>query len=169
MSTITDLYKGSPIFLNIASTKLELLSSSFKKGYSWKQVDPRGGMLWLESSSPNFVVSWLGLVHDLDCIRSANLLGPLFSLIDEFWGQDSQMRAMAEKILALCDLRRIESKGVNSGAPLKDMGDTQYYLGQEEGCTVDLMREEVPKGRIGQLSFKEEAAGKVRVFAMVDI
>lgn len=79
------------------------------------------------------------------------------------------MRAMAEKILALCDLRRIESKGVNSGAPLKDMGDTQYYLGQWEGCTVDLMREEVPKGRIGQLSFKEEAAGKVRVFAMVDI
>lgn len=40
------------------------------------------------------------------------------------------MRAMAEKILALCDLRRIESKGVNSGAPLKDMGDTKYYLGQ---------------------------------------
>jgi len=57
MSTITAPYSGSVDFLDRASVELGLLSRSFKRAYSWKPVDPKTGLLFLESSSPNFVVS----------------------------------------------------------------------------------------------------------------
>jgi len=57
MSTITSPFTGSVDFLGKASLELGLLSRSFKKAYSWKEIDPKTGLLFLESSSPNFVVS----------------------------------------------------------------------------------------------------------------
>jgi len=57
MKTIVDPYHGSMSFLSKASFELELLSSNFKKALRWKGISPRSGILWLESSSPNFVVS----------------------------------------------------------------------------------------------------------------
>jgi len=76
------------------------------------------------------------------------------------------MEQLYNTVLYLCDLR--SSLTVHSGAPLKEaaihsMAPTEHW------DSLRLFDGSVPSGRIGQLSFKEEAAGKVRVFAMVDI
>jgi len=74
---------------------------------------------------------------------------------------------MASNICHLAELREIELGSNRSGVALKDKASTTV-----EAKLVDaIAKGSIPPiaGRVGQLSFKEEAAGKIRVFAMVDI
>lgn len=71
---------------------------------------------------------------------------------------------MAINILHLGGLRGPDSGRVHSGVDLKDSA-----VSLESIRGLNLSDPTSPVGRIGQLSFKEEAAGKIRVFAMVDV
>jgi len=78
---------------------------------------------------------------------------------------------MADNILELGKLRTFELTGNYAGKGLKEAANRSHIgtVDGSDGLAFDLLGNPLPKGRVGQLSFKEEAAGKIRVFAMVDI
>jgi hypothetical protein len=73
---------------------------------------------------------------------------------------------MIENILELGRFRNEELEGNHSAIPLKEAAE---LVSNADEKWEALTGREAPRGRLGQLSFKSEAAGKIRVFAMVDI
>jgi len=77
-------YSGDVDFLRSASVDLSHLFEKFAKVYRWKKPSSESGLLFLESSSPNFSVSWLGFSHDLQLLQAMGLSDYLFCLINSF-------------------------------------------------------------------------------------
>lgn len=144
LNTITDVFTGNKEKLDLVSKELKAiaLSSFSSKPISWNPVS----FLLLETSSPTHKVAWAGLVKDLILLYENNLHSDLMLLIGKF-GKGP----MVELSGLIMDL-------------YAKLGPDHPYLTTKMPLEKDNLN-----SSIGQLSIKEEAAGKVRVFAMVDV
>jgi hypothetical protein len=85
--------------------------------------------------------------------------------MDATRGANNRLRLMFDNIIHLAHLRTWHLGGIHSGKELKD-SVSEWIISKRHKL---LNIEPFVMGRLGQLSLKREAAGKVRVFAMVDI
>lgn len=139
LNTITDPFSGSQDALQRGLEDLKLISfknsSRFRKDILMKDY----GLLALETASPSFKSSWLGLISDVKSLTDLGLDKPLKTYLREtFQGRLEIYFSFIQECSFLNNLPKSE-----------------------------FMKSSYPS--LGQLSIKEEAAGKVRVFAMVDL
>jgi len=141
LSTITDPFVGDRDLLRKVSSELKALALNSKKMFDLKILCSNPGLLLLETASPTSKVSWLGIFTDP------------FKLYENNLGESMEMFMKELGYWKLLDIW----EGIRS---FKELVPNNYNP--------------IPKtvkhgNHVGQLSRKQEAAGKVRVFAMVDI
>lgn len=141
LNTITDAFSGDPAFLSEVSSELAVLATSFKK----RNLKELGSstLLWLETASPSSKTSWSGMVRDLLALKGHGLLPDLEFFVNNYGSYN--FKRLYKTILSVID--HWSYSEIVSISPTKD----DY------------------SGSVGQLSAKEEAAGKVRIFAIVDV
>lgn len=151
IGTITDPFTGDHSFLNEMDHWLWRNSSQllhpFRKGWDLKVRRIK----LIVKSSPSNTLSWKGLTVDLIPLLSGPLRTAVYAYLKEtgslsFWGQMTSLYKDLE--------RKLKGSFVNTGS-----------------LSLKKTLQNLPDYRltpIGQLSFKKEAAGKLRVFAMVD-
>jgi hypothetical protein len=142
LNTITDPFSGSKEGLQRVSQELEALASNSLKMFDKSILKSDPGLLMLETSSSTTKVSWLGIFTDPFLLAKAGLGQTCLDYMQELGY--SRLLTMWIKIF-------------------------KYYKVVEKTCSLKDMNALKEHGHIGQLSRKLEAAGKVRVFAMVDI
>lgn len=99
-------------------------------------------------ASPVSKVSWKGLFTSFMSIRS-----------------DSDLKAMFDRYIQLTKSEFLETVFNNLEWSLSHLPFIKRMVAAEEGFQTSVG----VKGPLGRLAFKEEAAGKLRVFAMVDV
>jgi len=98
-------------------------------------------------------------------LHHTGLSESMFHIMDATRGANNRLRSMFDNIIHLSHLRTWDLGSIHSGKGLKDsVGESIIPKGHE---LLNIFPSVM--GRLGQLSLKHEAAGKVRVFAMVDI
>jgi hypothetical protein len=142
LSTITDPFSGSLEGLQRVSQELEVLASNSLKMFDKTILKSDPGLLMLETSSSTTRVSWLGIFTDPFKLAKAGLGQVCLDYMQEMGY--SRLLDMWVKIF-------------------------KYYKLVEKTISLTDMNAFKKHNHIGQLSRKLEAAGKVRVFAMVDI
>jgi len=194
LGTIVDPFSGDPIFLDVLGRWFGMNSGQllqpFNKAWDLKVFKLR----LITKSSPSNTISWKGLVTDLAPL----LAGPLRVHVERYLRISGSSRFYQSMVQVLNDsmtwprTRRVildsHPQGGDNGFRLIS-SDGAILLGADKGVTWDearlflkqkglvlvppvksgvraLSADTVP---IGQLSFKKEAAGKLRVFAMVDV
>jgi len=142
-STITDP-------LTVSESNIQDVSDEiYTKVLSLKEIFPKvrfedKGMLWLETSSPTSNTSWVGYFNDLKY------------LIQEGINKE------VEYLMIILDQKRLlEAWKAFNGALLIPELQSVTDKTRKTSKTYDAQA-------VGQLSLKYEAAGKVRVFALVD-
>jgi len=138
LSTITDPYSGDPEFLVTAINGIKSLTLNLLSVHR-NSLKSSNRLLFSEKASPSSPTSWTGILFDA--------------------------LSMAQSV----DLRLIISKTLPSFQfYLEYLSQSLPYFYNRIGPEFrHLKAVPSPKGE-GQLSIKEEAAGKLRVFAMVD-
>jgi len=142
LSTITDPFSGSKEGLQKVSHELAAIAASSLKMFDLSILKSDPGLLLLETSSSTTSVSWLGIFTDPFKLAKAGLGQVCLDYMQELGY--SRLLAMWVKIF-------------------------KYYKLVEKTCSLSQHNALKEHGAVGQLSRKLEAAGKVRVFAMVDI
>lgn len=173
LNTITDPFLGDQKELQRVSHELAALAANSLKMFDLSILKSNPGLLLLESASPTSKVSWLGIFTDPFKLAKAGLgqicldymqeLG--YSRLLDIWVKIFKHHNLVEKLSCF-------GAGIHrnpDGSPKPGVCSNLYY------CTSDgfweYLEEKSPKtlSFVGKLSKKLEAAGKVRVFAMVDI
>lgn len=137
LNTITDPSSADEEFLLRGSEYLKFLALKHSFRFDRRLLSKDYGLLMLQTASPSFKSSWLGIFRDaqqLNALPLGNSLKRLLKLLGQ------------EKLYAFYEL-------INSNV----------YPNFPE------VKNELSSKTLGQLALKEEAAGKVRVFALVDI
>lgn len=101
-------------------------------------------ILLLETASPSSESSWTGLLRDIACLELAGLINPI--------------RVLLTHVSGFNHTSSLFDKGLEI---VKAIGFSEIWKRshtKQNGSTF-----------VGQLQCKLEAAGKVRVFAMVDV
>jgi len=142
LNTITDGFSGDKIVLDKISKELGVLASSFRKRNP-KPLSP-GSFLWLESASPSSRTSWTGLIADALLLRHLGLSDSLEFFLEKN-GSYNLIR-LWKAVLKLSD-----------------------HWSMSELLAVSPVKDSWSGTNVGQLSAKKEAAGKVRIFALVDV
>lgn len=144
LSTITEGFTGNPTALARASFGLQSIAIAQMKDLLKVNVGvPK--LLLLESASSTNKVSWLGLIRDVAMLHSHDMIPSIRTLLTAGNPKSYPLLNLFNKIYDL--VTQYGPTVVNSLTPVKDSN----------------------KGGIGQLAMKDEAAGKIRVFALVDI
>lgn len=140
LSTITDPFTGDVKKLERVDYGMSCIATAFKSRFPKLSGFP-SGVLQLETASPSNKVSWLGIISDGKAIANAGLL--------------KSIQVILRQNFALMELKLLE---------------------KVQNISVTLVEEDDPEAMpwwkrdaLGQLSTKLEAAGKIRVFALVDI
>lgn len=148
MNTITDPFSGSQTTLDEVSEKLRVLALSFKKRYP-KDLSP-SSLLWLETSSPSSRTSWTGVFLNLLVLRDEGLLPSMVFFLERTGSYNFK------RFFKIC-MELLDAVPVaywSCTPPVKD----DYFDSNDYSS-----------GAVGQLAQKKEAAGKIRVFALVDV
>jgi len=142
LNTITDGFSGDKGYLDKVSKELGVLASSFRK----RNLSPlpHASWLWLESSSPSVRTSWTGMILDVFTLKHVGLSPSLEYFLERTGSYN--LKRLYKAILKLQDFWTLDD--ISMRTPVKDS---------------------YKKSSVGQLSAKEEAAGKVRIFALVDV
>jgi hypothetical protein len=143
INTITDSFSGDNKRLEEIQRWLEVHTSTSLKTFKVPPIKPSFYEV-LISSSPGSLCSWQGILLDAAYIRSSSLLEPFKVLIKE-----TKSEKLLDQFIKACVIYDAGPKINHQVArkPLAFDRDINY---------------------LGQLQFKDEPAGKVRVFAMVD-
>jgi len=157
LGTITDPFSGNKKGYERVSRELATLVENSKRMFRTSILKSDPGMLLLETSSPTTKVSWLGIFNDPYLLAKAGLGQVMLDYMNELgysrllsiWTGIFKYYKLVEKCSILSS--KFELPG---GTRLWD----QYKVSKVGTLP-----------RVGQLSRKLEPAGKVRVFAMVDI
>jgi len=142
LSTITDPFSGNKDNLQRVSRELAALAANSLKMFDKTILKSDPGLLLLETSSSTTKVSWLGIFTDPFRLAKAGL------------GQ------VALDYMNALGYSRLLSIWVKI---------FKYYDIVEKYCYLKSTKAFKKHNYVGQLSRKVEAAGKIRVFAMVDI
>lgn len=143
LSTIEDPFDGNWYSLGVIQNELKVLTSRYFGLLPGKAKIQPWKLLYLTTSSPSFKVSFFGLLSDIRMLNEYGLLSSLEVLLTAKVSVDSLLGEF------YTGLKRLA---------LKDGCSPSFNLFSKEGALG-----------IGQLSIKKEAAGKLRVFAMVDL
>jgi len=168
LSTITDPFKGDPGILDKVSSFLVLFS---KKVWSASGVsrDISGGkLLPLQTASPSSKVSWLGWYEDAQSI----LLGDLSEVFLRYLRLTKNDWLIQQFDLALSVRDRIFCLTKTKPELFEFcLPGVRVPLQHNNGRVVSslILRDPGKSGPLGALSLKREPAGKIRVFAMVDV
>lgn len=141
-----------------------LLADKFNKGSIGS-----ARLLPLEKASPSNGVSWNGFLTDAVALSNSNIFQSVKQYClntgnDSFFYRLKNIGLLFNKTnLAGLPLKLAVSKDFDK-ALLEDQ--ISLTCGEGELLTLNELTNKIP---LGQLSFKEEAAGKLRVFAMVDV
>lgn len=122
--------------------ELKVLAFSFKRRGPLQLAE--SNLLWLQTASPSVRTSWSGLVIDLLVIKDLKLLPHLEFFIESY--ASPTLKRLFRTVLKMENVTSI-------GEYIKLFPVKEGFNGSS----------------IGQLSCKKEAAGKVRVFALVDV
>lgn len=139
LSTITDPYSGNSDSLSRGFEELKDLSSRNSSRFDLRILKKEYGILALETASPSYRASWQGYLTDIQDLTLNSLDKPLKILLEEF---------DQNRLLNIFNF--VQQDPVS-------MSDSYDEFRKDSGTSL------------GQLSIKEEAAGKVRVFALVDV
>jgi hypothetical protein len=150
LNTITDPFSGSEEGIRKVTLELEALASNFKSMFDISILRSNPGLLLLETASPTSKVSWLGLLSDPYKLYF-NRIG---RDMEEFMNELGYFQ-MLDIWIAIISFRKWAYKSLSAIPSFEKLFISQGW--------------ETPNYVVGQLSRKKEAAGKVRVFAMVDI
>jgi hypothetical protein len=142
LGTITDPFSGSQEGIQRVSLELSALAESFKGMFDLSILKSDPGLLLLETSSSTTKVSWLGIFTDPFKLAKAGLGQVCLDYMQKLGY--SRLLSIWVKIF-------------------------KYYKLVEKYSSLKNNNGYKDHNYIGQLSRKDEAAGKVRVFAMVDI
>lgn len=145
--------------LERVSLELGVLALSFKK-FAPKGLKP-GELLLFETASPSFKVSWTGLLHDYLSLGMGNLEVSLKVILR---ASDSHFFLDLIKVFEMMIKRIGFAKLYISSRSVKNLFYKWSWI-----QWMDIRKEVFVPSPIGQLQTKVEAAGKIRVFAMVDI
>lgn len=163
LSTITAPFSGSQDLLDRASLELRVIALSFKK-FGPKELKP-AKMRYLETASPSFKVSWTGLIHDYLSLGINNLETQLQYLLKASKSED--LLNLVQVIQTL-----VRSGGLVAVYEASGLGNPFFKWTSSDldklQTAQKLIGGKLRLSPIGQLTTKEEAAGKIRVFAMVD-
>jgi hypothetical protein len=162
LNTITDSFTGDRPFVLVASEWMKRNSSAFLGGPIPLDSIQVKKFRFLETSSPTSSVSWRGMVTDIQALSQHPIV---FSALMKYLERTNSgyIRSF------IIDIRNVLSY-LTKLSISKEIGSSEeskrYFLFN--------VKTSIPSGTlgqllpIGQLSFKKEAAGKLRVFAMVD-
>lgn len=149
LSTITDPFNGDQSYLSELERLVPIGMEVFS-AFSDKVIMQKGkwatGLLMILKSSPSSRVSSAGLMRAINDLQKAELLAPL---------------------IRICELLGNE-KLPNQIKEAQYLLDRAYGLFGIGSKALEAFQPSVSP-LLGKLSFKEEAAGKLRVFAMVDV
>jgi len=153
LNTITDPFSGNSKFLEITGSwfesKTQLVIGRFADGLELKR---QGKFLMSEKSSPSNSKSWVGLLTDISLLKSQpKLFQSLIAVM--------QLTLTSELFERFINLSKLLP---GRASPLFDI------LPMKEKFRELLFDNSFKDSGLGQLSCKKEAAGKLRVFAMVD-
>lgn len=123
------------------------------------KIDPQAGLLPLESASPHHRSSFVGWFYTIVFMKlhAPELLQYLATIITSL--KLSRLQRLLSRFTSWFIIYQDKKPG---GFPVE--GPSSCDSSQGGG-----LKESANLGSFGQLSIKEEAAGKVRVFALVDI
>lgn len=141
LGTITDPFVGNKDTLRKVSGELKALALNSKKMFDLRILCSNPGLLLLETASPTSGVSWSGIFTDPFKLYKNNL------------GESMELYMKELRYWKLLDIW----EGIMS---FKNVVPDTYK---------PTLNTDKHSNNVGQLSRKQEAAGKVRVFAMVDI
>lgn len=140
-STITDPFSGDLSSLLVNSSNLKVLSSKLVSQFNMKEFYKPQKLYPFEKASPTHGSSWMGLWRDAYTLK--NKFPSIFTSILNYLSITKQDR-LKTFLIFFSDL----------------------FPSYESN--ISLMGKHGQPENIGQLSTKEEAAGKIRVFALVD-
>jgi hypothetical protein len=148
-STITDPFKGDRVWMD-ALLNLENFRSYFPELKGFNSVVEKSNLAprrinLLRSASPSNTTSWHGFITDATLVMSDE---KMFPIVTEY-------------------LESIKSLGWNTRWFL-DKLESLGELGLRLNKFSALKTKQSMTGEFGQFSLKEEAAGKLRIFALVD-
>jgi hypothetical protein len=120
----------------------------------------------LETASPAFKVSWTGFIHDYISLGIYGLEVPL-KVILKASNSESLLRLISaiETLFQVTSLASVYSASSIGNPFFKWTIDQVGTMNRVMG----LLPGKISVSPVGQLSTKVEAAGKIRVFAMVDV
>jgi hypothetical protein len=180
ISTITTPFQGDLTKLGEVRQMLGSLALQLKNRHSieWNHEDPR--LLWLETASSTSRVAWIGFIHDVDLIHRTGLEKLLLSYFEAAGYQ--RLPIMYEGLLLAIKRGWISYTKVVEGVKPKIIDffvtgtstETEFGAGNVSEEPKSLLEDGTirttrPVAPLGRLSVKKEAAGKARVFAMVDV
>lgn len=157
LNTITDEFSGVPSFLQGMGHWFRMNSKQLLQPYNKEWDIKVRGIKIINKSSPSNSVSWFGLTLDLFPLFE----GPMFSVLSRYCNATGSMFFFQDMAQWYNDARAFSKGDINSK---RKEGVLQYLFPRKKSLTFTHSKD-VP---IGQLAFKKEAAGKLRVFAMVD-
>lgn len=154
-STITNAYSGNILFLQMLCSSIHIDMDRVLKGFVKKADFSAHRYLWLETSSTTHSKSWMGLVVDALLIYNNP---SLYSAFKEY--------SLATKSSLIEILDRIN--GCFKWIYSRDCEVTKISAFNAFLRRVFPLIKDSASFTMGKLSLKEEAAGKMRVFAIVD-
>lgn len=139
LNTITDPFSGDVEALSRGCEDLKTLVSRHLNRFDLSLLSKEYGLRPLETASPTSKSSWRGFLTDVSLLVKTGLNEPLESLLSSFSQYDLLLRFIMIK------------DAISKGFPFHNPAVKTGYE------------------NLGQLAIKEEAAGKLRVFALVDV
>jgi hypothetical protein len=154
LATITDPLTVSLSSINEVAVPLTKLVNPAMFDLDRLREEPK--LLFLESASSTKKVSWTGMLTDLMYLKHHDMLNPIFEICNLLhW--DS-----FHKLIAYLSDNVWDIAGIS-----QDIHFVKACM--EDPEHVKNVHPQTGSLKIGKLSIKEEAAGKLRVFAMVDV
>lgn len=153
MSTITDPFSGNVSYTRFLEKESLILSKKIFANSSEYISFPPIKLLLLETASSTARSSWTGLCRDFFLIKKTYGINTIRLFLKKF--PNKSIDRLIDSLL------RFEESG------FEVIANPFLGLFKEVENLVDLNSERILT--LGQLSIKSEAAGKERVFALVDI
>nr|UPW42248.1 MAG: putative RNA dependent RNA polymerase [Henan mito-like virus 36] len=159
LNTITDPFSGNSKFLEIAGNWMEHNASTmFQRFYPLSNFKLQETFSIGESASPSNSKSWVGMLTDISLLKSS----------PDFF-------ASFVRVMELTCSARLVQMFKTLALILPDINSPKFWLLPMKDGLLELLSYHLDKKGpikpligLGQLQQKEEAAGKMRTFAMVD-
>lgn len=152
LNTITDPFSGNPTYLGIVENWMEHKAPTLLRRFTDDmEFHHQKVFTWDERASASNKKSWLGMLTDLSLLKCSELAPPFLYFVRTTLADD-MTRLVLQLWQFIPDVQSEQFTKLPMKDSLRSLYDPQKY----------------PMLGLGQLFQKEEAAGKIRTFAIVD-